>query len=293
MAKSNIAGTATWHATIERCEDNVGDDTTTFWNNTGVPLIDRTAYLKGSPTITALTTTAGVSVGTTLGVTGAATCSSTLGVTGACTLSSTLAVTGTSTLTGAVTCSTTLTVTGAATCSSTLAVTGATTTTGLVTCNGGLTVPLGQTLTVAGTVTTSGTETHSGPCTFSGTSKHTGRTVRRTPSYLTDTSQTIDPSTNGNICVMLTAPAANRTITLRQSTAPIPEDGDWQRVTVLIGNGGNSVFFEREGATGGDLIATIVTGSNASDTATVEFQVVSGVWRLVGGGYLVRNGGDA
>jgi hypothetical protein len=101
MAKSNIAGTATWHATIERCEDNVGDDTTTFWNNTGVKIIDRTAYLKNAPTFDGNVTVTGTSTLTgavtcsaTLGVTGAATCSSTLGVTGAAVFSSTLGVTG-------------------------------------------------------------------------------------------------------------------------------------------------------------------------------------------------------
>jgi hypothetical protein len=56
--------------------------------------LDREEYLKGSPTIVALTTTGAVQVGTTLGVTGAATCSSTLGVTGAAVFSSTVGVTG-------------------------------------------------------------------------------------------------------------------------------------------------------------------------------------------------------
>lgn len=101
MSFTDYTPSATWHTAPFKLHDDgeTVNHATLMYNAAAAygliaKLYDRTEYLKGSPTIVALTTTGAVQVGTTLGVTGAATMSSTLGVTGAVVCSSTLGVTG-------------------------------------------------------------------------------------------------------------------------------------------------------------------------------------------------------
>ncbi len=125
--------------------------------------------------------------------------------------------------------------------------------------------------------------------TLPGTTNLTGHTYEADAVYLTDTSQTI-ASSGGQRYVMLTAPAAQRTITLDQS--PAPADGDWMEVLVLISNGAFGVDFKREGSA--DYVASIPPGVGGNSTASVKFKAKTGVWRLApGGSGNVNSGADS
>jgi hypothetical protein len=121
---------------------------------------------------------------------------------------------------------------------------------GLVTCNGGLTVPTGQTLTVAaggvltcaGTLGVTGAAVFNGAVTFndpaeatddfeiSGTAILSGLVQYSDPNRLSDADQTID--TSGGYTVVLATTAANttRTITLKQTTAQVPLQGEQLKI---------------------------------------------------------------
>lgn len=227
----------------------------------------------------------------TAAFTSTVTCSSTLAVTGAVTCSSTLAVTGASTFTGAVTCSAALTASSTLTCTGLATFNGNAVFNGQATFNGFHTCASQAFFTSA--VTFSGTNTVTGGpnITFdlSGVTKLTGRQVEAFPVYLTTTDVTLDHATGGNEIIMLAAPSANRIITLRQGTAPIPENGDWFEITVLLGTSAFTVAIQREGASLGDYVAVLGDGigGTGNQVASAKVKLVAGVWRLmhVGGRY--------
>ncbi len=124
-----------------------------------------------------------------------------------------------------------------------------------------------------------------------------GKSQRRAIVSLSDTAHTIDSSSGANNFIMRTAPGADRVITLRQSTAPVPREGDWYEFTVLLGTSAFTVGLQREGSM--DYVAVIGDGvgmspwgsSNLAGTALVQFD--SGVWRLVSVGGVAFYGSDA
>lgn len=121
-----------------------------------------------------------------------------------------------------------------------------------------------------------------------------GATRTQVPIYFSDASHTIDSNTGGNRIIMLAAPAANRILTLRQSTSPAPVNGDWYEVTVLLGNSGFTVGLQREGSA--DYVAVLGDGVGASgnNVATARVELVSGVWRLTAtGGKFSFSGADS
>jgi hypothetical protein len=103
---------------------------------------------------------------------------------------------------------------------------------------------------------------------------------RRPPVYLTDASQTVDMSM-GNVFVLAT-PAATRIITIRQSTAPVPTNGDWMRFYLKVGASPFFCTLRREGSV--DDIAYVAGYFGSPDIfqgCFAEVQLASGVWRLV------------
>jgi hypothetical protein len=121
----------------------------------------------------------------------------------------------------------------------------------------------------------------------------------RAPAYLSDANHTLDHDNNANNIVLLTPPAGNRILTLRQSTSPVPVNGDWFEVTVILGTSSHTVALQREGAAGGDYVAVFGDGVGTSPFAssnlvgTAKVQLVSGVWRLTAVGGVVFYGSDA
>jgi hypothetical protein len=107
--------------------------------------------------------------------------------------------------------------------------------------------------------------------------------------YLTDASQTISV-TGGQYYAMLTAPVAQRLITLDQS--PAPPDGAFMEILILIGNTGFGVDFQREGSL--DYVAVVPAGTLSNETASVKVKAKGGVWRLApGGGGVVKAASDS
>ncbi|KYF87777.1 hypothetical protein BE20_24850 [Sorangium cellulosum] len=120
-------------------------------------------------------------------------------------------------------------------------------------------------------------------------------TRRRAPVFLTDATQTVDVS-QGNIFVLANNPAATRIITLRQTSAPLPTNGDWMRFYLKLGAPPFHYTLRREGS-GNDLafingyVEQVVDVDEGAGTSNVtirifqpcfaEVQLVSGVWRLV------------
>ncbi len=125
----------------------------------------------------------------------------------------------------------------------------------------------------------------------------TGFAFADAPSYLSDAAATLDTASAAQRFVMLTAPAANRVLTLRQSTAPIPPEGLWFEVTVMLGTSAFVVQLRREGSS--DNVAVIGDGVGTSPfgssnlVGTARVQVVAGVWRLVAVGGVAFYGVDA
>ncbi len=107
----------------------------------------------------------------------------------------------------------------------------------------------------------------------------------RAPVSLSDAAHTIDSSSGGNRFLMRTSPAANRVITLRQSTSPVPRNGDWYEFTVFLGLSIYTVALQREGSL--DYVAVLGDGTNTNPyglsnlVATARVQLDGGVWRLV------------
>ena len=127
--------------------------------------------------------------------------------------------------------------------------------------------------------------------TGAGVNDLSGRTKWKAPTYLGDSSQTVDAGTNN--LFILTEPGAGRDITIRQSTAPIPEDGDRIKFYIPVsGDAGIGIAFRREGFAPGEIIAT-VNGSVTKFPTEVTVQLVAGVWRLVGSTFNVTPGTDA
>lgn len=124
-----------------------------------------------------------------------------------------------------------------------------------------------------------------------------GFDLRDAPSYLSDADHTLDTNSGAQQFVMLTSPGANRIITLRQGTSPVPPEGLWFELTVILGTSSHTVGLQREGSS--DYVAVIGDGvgtspfgsSNLAGTARV--QVVSGVWRLISVGGVAFYGSDA
>ncbi len=115
---------------------------------------------------------------------------------------------------------------------------------------------------------------------------------------LADADATIDSMSGANVFVMRTSPGANRVITLRQSTSPLPVNGDWYEFTVFLGTSSHTVGLQREGsldyvAVFGDGVGTSPYASN-NQVATARVQLVGGVWRLISvGGGPVFTGSDS
>lgn len=116
------------------------------------------------------------------------------------------------------------------------------------------------------------------------------------PVDLSDADHTLDSTTGSNWIRMLTNPAANRILTLRQSTAPLPVKGDWFNVMVLLGNSAFTVALQREGAGGGDYVAVLGDGVGAAGnnvaSALVRFDGTD--WKLLNvGGKFSFSGTDS
>ncbi len=117
----------------------------------------------------------------------------------------------------------------------------------------------------------------------------------RAPAYPSDADVTLDSATGSNRVIMPT-PAANRVVTLRQSTSPVPVNGDWFEVTVILGASVFTVGLRREGSV--DYVAVIGNSADPFSTsnyvASARVELVAGVWRLVSvGGAKVFRGADA
>jgi hypothetical protein len=166
-------------------------------------------------------------------------------------------------------------------------------------------VIIGGTLDVTGNVTFEGTlDVDDGlsvtaSASIDGVATLSGGTRRRTPAFLADADQTVGPS-NGQIFVLADNPAALRDITLRQSSSPVPVNGDWMRFLLKTGNSPNYYRFRREGS-GNDLafvkgFIDVDEGAGTSflyNCCQLEVQLVSGVWRMVGASFGVEPSTDA
>ncbi len=119
----------------------------------------------------------------------------------------------------------------------------------------------------------------------------TGRSRRRPPMFLADTDQVVDVSM-ANRFILADNPAASRIIEIRQSTAPIPEEGDWMQFLLKAGSPGFAYDIRREGSS--DTIA-FVAGYVGVEFApvTIEIQLEGGVWRLTAAGQGSAFGADA
>ncbi len=118
------------------------------------------------------------------------------------------------------------------------------------------------------------------------------------PGDLSDADHTVDSDAGVNVFLMRTSPVGNRVITLRQSTSPVPRNGDWYEFTVFHGLSAYTVSLKREGSM--DYVAVIGDGTNTNPyglsalVSTVKVQLISGVWRLVrAGGSKVFSSGDS
>jgi hypothetical protein len=147
---------------------------------------------------------------------------------------------------------------------------------------------------ISGSLIVSATTTVSGATTHSGVTKFTGRTVERAPLYIAEANITLDQNTGANRIIMSANPTANRVITLRQSTAPIPENGDWFEVMVTLGASAFTVVLQREGSV--EFVAVFGDGIGAAGNHVVSarVQLVSGAWRLMStGGRYAFYGADS
>ncbi len=101
---------------------------------------------------------------------------------------------------------------------------------------------------------------------------------------LSDADHTLDLATGGQMIRMLTAPAANRILTLRQSSTNTPPDGYWFEVTVLLHSSHFTVSLQRQGS--GDYVAILGDGvgtspwGNSQLVASVRVKKIGGVWKL-------------
>lgn len=106
-----------------------------------------------------------------------------------------------------------------------------------------------------------------------------GPTRRRLSVYPTDQDHTYGAS-NGTIFILPADPLANRTITLRQTTAPVAVPGDWLRFVAMPITTGFTWTFKREGSAG--IVAVITNTTNG--IVELEVQVNgSNLWRVAGG----------
>ena len=120
----------------------------------------------------------------------------------------------------------------------------------------------------------------------------TGFALADAPSYLTDADATLDTANAAQCFIMTTNPAADRTLTLRQSTAPVPPEGLWFELTAFIGTSNKVIKLKREGS--GNFVAVIGDGAGAAGmVGSARVQVVSGVWRLVRVGGTVFSATDS
>lgn len=101
----------------------------------------------------------------------------------------------------------------------------------------------------------------------------------------------------GRRVVLITSPAGNRIITLRQSTSPAPFEGDWFEVTCFLGTSSFTIGLQREGSANyvavlGDGVGTSPYASS-NQVGTARVQVVGGVWRLTAVGGVAFSGSDS
>ena len=127
-----------------------------------------------------------------------------------------------------------------------------------------------------------------------------GKMRIKDPYYAADANITLDTATgSGAQCIVfLTSPAANRTVTLRQTTGTIPPDGYFFDIVAMMGTSNKTIAVQREGAAGtyvvtlGDGVGTSPYGAN-NLVASARVQKVSGVWRLVDANGYAFYGADA
>jgi hypothetical protein len=123
-----------------------------------------------------------------------------------------------------------------------------------------------STCTLAGTITVSAAD---------GTVQLLGRTVYPPTVTKTDANTTLDTTMGQTF--RFPDPAATRTITLQESSAPIPINGE--RIRIIVANGGGVFGYNviREGS----VFAIASLGSTATIPAIAEFQYESSTgWRL-------------
>lgn len=151
-------------------------------------------------------------------------------------------------------------------------------------------VVLGNTQ-INGTLNVALGATFSGAASFASTTTFFNRTRVAAPTYLADADVTLDATTLTNRVIMPTI-TTNRIITLRQSTSPVPVNGDWFEITVFLPDGvspGITLSIRREGS-GSNVVVLGPGANNTNEVASARVQLVSGVWRLtaVGGKHVFR-----
>lgn len=122
-----------------------------------------------------------------------------------------------------------------------------------------------------------------------------GKTRTQPLQSLSDADHSLNVTSHNNRLIMRTAPAANRIVTLL--TTPLPQEGDWFELTVLLGTSAFTVGLQRQGSS--DYVAVIGDGvgtspfgsSNLAGTARVQYD--GGLWRLSSVGGVAFYGGDA
>jgi hypothetical protein len=143
----------------------------------------------------------------------------------------------------------------------------------------------GSTL-ITGPMGISGDTIQGGKVTRSGVA---ARTVNRPAVILTDSNHTIDTTMGDTF--YCAAPAAQRTITLRMTTAPVPFEGERIRIVRPVG-GAFAIVIEKEGG------AAAMVSLAASKHTSAEFEMadpdgIGAVWHLVANAPDSTPGADA
>ncbi len=165
------------------------------------------------------------------------------------------------------------------------------------------TISVGVNAGLTGVLTVTGATICNGAVTLANTTTVTGGHSFEVQGYelhpdfvdLDDNDHTLDLTTGGQRIRMINAPAANRVLTLKQTTTSNrPPDRYWFEVLVMnVNQNGFGVKLKREGSS--DAVANLGTGSVAADNQPAWVRVVkqAGIWRLAAAGMNCFNAGDS